>query len=68
MKIQLNKTTNRYELLEGSTLVKSYLTRKDLQNYIDINGIVVEEEVEYQAVSYDIPKFSVNKDLNLLVN
>lgn len=61
MKIQFNKTTGRYELVNGNMLVKAYVSRKDLQNYIDQNDITISEEVDYIETGIDIPKFSINQ-------
>lgn len=61
MKIQINQTTKRYELLNNGKLEKSYVSRKDLQNHIDQNGIVITEEVSYDVVTCDVPAFSINQ-------
>lgn len=62
MRVQFNEKSRRFELMDNGVLVKSYLGRKDLQNYIDDNGIIIETETQYTPTpSQELPKFSVNE-------
>lgn len=56
--VKFNTKLNKHELIENNIILKSYVSLKDLQNYVQLNNIeIVTEDVQNTIT---VPEFSVN--------
>ena len=56
--VRFNTKLNKHELVENNIILKSYVSLKDLQNYVQLNNIkIVTEDIQNNIA---IPEFSVN--------
>ena len=58
--IKFNNLTNKHDIIENGTVIKSYVSLKDLQNFIQLNNIEVIKKNEQDKI-IEIPEFSVNE-------